>query len=619
MANRLKGITLEIGGDTTSLSKSLQGVNKEIKDTQGQLKDVQKLLKMDPGNIDLLKQKQKLLTDQVKNTKTKLDALKKAQADMDANGVDKNSAQYMNLQREIIATEQELKGLEKAASMSNATLEAVGATADKVADGARKVADATRGLSTAAAGALTALGGMAAKAVTGADELMTLAQRTGFSTTELQKFEYAAELVDVSVSDITGAAAKMKKAMSSNEQVFRDLNIATRGVGGEMRDVNAVFYDVLTRLSQIHNETARDQIAMQIFGKSADQLAGIIDDGGAALKNYGDQAEALGLILNGETLDGLTNVNDAFDQLKAQAKAQFMQTGAKVVQALLPLIAEILSMLDAALNWLASLNTEQLRTVIIIAGIVAAISPIASIIAAIAGAVSALIPVILAMNAAIAANPAILIIGLIGAAIVALAVLVVACWDDIKAGFNAMINVIKAGADRLKQMIVDAFNAAVNAAMSLINGVLGLARGIANGIIGMVEGAINGVINQINGLISVINDLAASLAGLFGFSIGGIPEFGKVNLPKFATGGSLTSGAALVGEAGPELLTVSGGRATVTPLTATIDNKSLASLGVGAQQTNVNVQFTGSLAQLAAVLQPAISAETTRRGASLIK
>ena len=73
--NRIKGITVEIGGDTTKLQTALQGVNKEIKSTQSQLKDVEKLLKLDPGNTELLAQKEKLLSDAVKETKEKLEAL----------------------------------------------------------------------------------------------------------------------------------------------------------------------------------------------------------------------------------------------------------------------------------------------------------------------------------------------------------------------------------------------------------------------------------------------------------------------------------------------------------------------------------------------------------------
>ena len=74
MADRIKGITVEIGGDTTGLNKALSGVNKKIKSTQSQLKDVERLLKMDPGNVKLLEQKQRLMSGAVEGTKTKLAA-----------------------------------------------------------------------------------------------------------------------------------------------------------------------------------------------------------------------------------------------------------------------------------------------------------------------------------------------------------------------------------------------------------------------------------------------------------------------------------------------------------------------------------------------------------------
>ena len=84
MADRVKGITVEIGGDTTGLSKALSGVNKEIRSTQTQLKDVNKLLKLDPSNTTLLEQKQKLLQTVITETKDKLTQLKSVQDHMDA-------------------------------------------------------------------------------------------------------------------------------------------------------------------------------------------------------------------------------------------------------------------------------------------------------------------------------------------------------------------------------------------------------------------------------------------------------------------------------------------------------------------------------------------------------
>lgn len=124
MASRIQGITVEIGGDTTKLSSALSGVNKEIKSTQTQLKDVEKLLKLDPANTELLAQKQRLLSEAVKETKDKLDTLKTAavQANEQLQKGDITQEQYDGLQREIEETEEKLKSLEEQAAKTNTTL-----------------------------------------------------------------------------------------------------------------------------------------------------------------------------------------------------------------------------------------------------------------------------------------------------------------------------------------------------------------------------------------------------------------------------------------------------------------------------------------------------------------
>lgn len=117
MADRVKGIVVEIGGDTVGLSKALSGVNKEIGNTQRELKDVERLLKLDPTNTELLRQKQELLAKSVEQTSGKLEQLKNAekqvQQQMKEGKV--SEEQYNRLQREIIATEQQLSRAEKAA------------------------------------------------------------------------------------------------------------------------------------------------------------------------------------------------------------------------------------------------------------------------------------------------------------------------------------------------------------------------------------------------------------------------------------------------------------------------------------------------------------------------
>ena len=124
MANRIKGITVEIGGDTTGLDKALKGVNGTIRSTQSSLRDVNRLLKLDPKNTTLLSQKQKLLKESISATKEKLEGLKEAQvqAKQQLENGELGQDKYDALQREIAETEAELKRLEKEAQTAESRL-----------------------------------------------------------------------------------------------------------------------------------------------------------------------------------------------------------------------------------------------------------------------------------------------------------------------------------------------------------------------------------------------------------------------------------------------------------------------------------------------------------------
>ena len=134
VANRIKGITVEIGGDTTKLQIALKGVNSEIRNTQSQLRDVEKLLKLDPGNTELLAQRHRLLGQAVSETKEKLETLKTAAEQANtalANG-EISQEQYDALQREIIETENALRNLEQQANQSATAVQKIAASGEKL-------------------------------------------------------------------------------------------------------------------------------------------------------------------------------------------------------------------------------------------------------------------------------------------------------------------------------------------------------------------------------------------------------------------------------------------------------------------------------------------------------
>ena len=157
MADRIKGITIEIDGNTSKLQDSLKDVNKNLKDTQNQLKDVDKLLKLDPKNMELLAQKQELLGRATDQTAEKLKKLRDAQKAMDDAGVDKMSDDYMKVEREIQECEQQQKKFTDEAKKTDEQIVQIGSGFDKVATKAQAAADATKPISEAAAAGLAGM------------------------------------------------------------------------------------------------------------------------------------------------------------------------------------------------------------------------------------------------------------------------------------------------------------------------------------------------------------------------------------------------------------------------------------------------------------------------------
>jgi len=492
MANRIAGITIEIDGNATPLQKELQGVDKSLRTTQSNLKDVNKLLKMDPGNVDLLKQKQKLLNDAIADTKTKLDKEKEALSQLkQADQSPEVKAQMEALQRQIADDEQKLKSFQNQmkdfGSVASQELKAVGG---KMQDFGNKVEGVGKKLSVVSAGAAAIGGGlvkMGLDSVKSADELKTMAQQTGFSTDELQKMQYASELVDVSVEDITGALKKFKKSVDPSNKSLQELGVSVTDAEGNLRDSTDVFYDTLEALGKIENETERDQIAMSLFGKSADSLAGIVDDGGAALKAYGEEAENLGLILDNDTIDALGETDDEIQKLKASTAATMAQIGANVASVLGPALESVAGLVATVTEKLRNLTPEQTEMILKIIAVVAAIGPLVTIIGKVISIGGMLIsgigtivgilggPLTIAIAAAIA-------IGVllyknwdkIKAFAIELKDKVVEAWNNMKDKISSVVDAIKSKVDSVKQKFTDVFDAVKDKVKGAIDFIKGL-------------------------------------------------------------------------------------------------------------------------------------------------
>ena len=156
-----------------------------------------------------------------------------------------------------------------------------------------------------------------------ADNIITLSMQTGQSTQQLQEFAYASELIDVSVDTLQGSLRKLTNNMQDTmngtgnaKASFEALGVSVTNADGSMRSANDVFYETIDALGQVKNETERDAMSMDIFGRSAQDLNPLIIQGSKTLKAYADEAHNVGYVLDDEALSALGAVDDAYQRLQ---------------------------------------------------------------------------------------------------------------------------------------------------------------------------------------------------------------------------------------------------------------------------------------------------------------
>ena len=315
MAGRIQGITVEIGGDTTKLQTALKGVNTEIRNTQSQLRDVDKLLKLDPGNTELLAQKHRLLGDAVKETKEKLETLKTAaeQAEQALKDGTITQDQYDGLQREIVETEQKLKALEEQARQSGTALQEIAAKGEKLKTVGDNVTNVGKkfmpvtlgvvGLGTAAVKTAADFDSAMSKvaAVSGAtgsdlealrDKAREMGEKTKFSASEAaEAMNYMAMAGWKTEDMLSGIEGVMNLAAASGEDLATTSDIVTDALtafGLTAKD-SGHFADILAAASSNANTN------VSMMGETFKYCAPIA---GALGFSAEDTAEAIGLMAN---------------------------------------------------------------------------------------------------------------------------------------------------------------------------------------------------------------------------------------------------------------------------------------------------------------------------------
>lgn len=266
-STKVRGITIELNADTTGISQGLKTVNSEIGTTQKQLKDVERLLKLDPGNTELLEQKQRLLNDRIGETKTKLETLKKAQEEVEKTFKEtgKGQEQYDALTREIQNCERELKDLEKQAGNAEVAIQKIAAAGDKMKDLGGKFkqvgSDMTRYVTTPIAGAGVAITKVATDFESQMAKVSAIAQAYGEDLDKLR--QNALDLgnnTKFSANEIAQAYEYMGMAGWKTNQILEGtpgiINLAAAS-GEDLATVSDIVTDGLTAFGLKAEDTSR--------------------------------------------------------------------------------------------------------------------------------------------------------------------------------------------------------------------------------------------------------------------------------------------------------------------------------------------------------------------------
>ncbi len=352
------GGTIKLDGEK-EYREALSQISKELKVAGSEMKIVTAEFGKNNNSVEALTAKNKVLSAEIEKQEEKVGLLNGAYKES-VEKYGENSKQALNYKQQLnnataqlITMTKEVEENEKAIKEAGDTstsaakdvdklgdeLKSAGKEADDGSEKLEKFKNAAKVAGGALATAFTAAGAgivKATKELTNAtveasayaDEMLTMSTVTGVSTEKLQAYNYAAELVDVSLETVTKTMAKNVKSMSSAAdgskayaEAYKRLKVEVTDANGKLRDSETVYWEIIDALKGVKNETERDAIAMQLFGKSAQELNPLIQQGSEGIKKLTDEAKKMGAVMSDKQLQELGGFDDSIQRLKSGASA----------------------------------------------------------------------------------------------------------------------------------------------------------------------------------------------------------------------------------------------------------------------------------------------------------
>ncbi len=429
MAKRIKGITIELDGETKGLDKALKGVNKRSRDLQSELKDVDKLLKFNPGNSDLIAQKQKLLADQVENTSEKLDQLQKAKKDVDKQFKEGkiDAQQYNAFQREIVETESKLDHFEQKLHESTSKLHKFGKAAKETGSKMKGIGQGMKDVGGTMTASMTApiVGGMFAVTESTEEFRETLARlETNAENAQLSTGKMKEQLTELSGvnEDANANVEALSNLMASgfDEQGMTQAVEALSGAVVKFPDTMKI-----EGMADGLQETLATGEAIGPFAELLERMGMDLDEFNKGLEKAEENGNAQNYVLQTLAKTGLAEVNEKYRENNEElvearkSQAKFQQSMGKLADVLQPIVTKITDKVRELIDWFNNLSPEGKKVVGIVAAIAAAMGPLIAVIGVVISAVGGLISIAGALGVGLAP-----LIGIIAGVVAAIGVLV---------------------------------------------------------------------------------------------------------------------------------------------------------------------------------------------------
>ncbi len=583
------GLKIGIEGEK-EFKNAIREINQSFKVLGSEMNLVASQFDKQDKSVEAVAARNRVLSKEIDSQKEKIATLEKALANAASSfgETDRRTQSWQiqlnNAKAELIKMERELEANNKALDNAGKEFDEAEKQADEFGREIKNAADqaddaggrfeklggvlkgigvamgaALAAIGTAAVGAGKALVDMSVNSAAYADEILTASTVTGMSADSLQAYKYAAELVDVSLDTLTGSMARNVRSMSSARKgtgeiadAYRRLGVSVTDMSGNLRDSEAVYWETIDALGKVSNETERDALAMQIFGKSAQELNPLISQGSAGIAELTEEAKRMGAVMSEDTLNALGKFDDSIQRLKAGGEAAKNMLGTVLLPQLQILADDGVTLLGDFTRGLSEANGDWTKISEVIGNTVGSLVDMLmenlpkliqvglDIVTSIGGAIVDNLPVIIdaavrivmtLLQALIDALPQIT-----DGALQLVMALVQGIIDNLPALVEAAVQMIATLASGIGEALPELIPAVVEAILLIAEVLLGNMDKILDAAFQIIQGLAQGLLNALPKLIEALPRIIASIIDFVTSNLPKIVELGITLIVQLVVG-----------------------------------------------------------------------------------